>query len=253
MITNRDMSNRRPPELADPRTAIGIAIGAFGCLFLAAVLVPLRDDIPNADMALALVVPVLLAGTYGGRAAGVTSAVVAALTFNFFFTQPYLSLRIASSDDIVTFLMLLTVALIAAEAGVRARRGGAAARESKSEVQRLGRVAELSTAGAGVSDVIEAVQTEMRELLALEDCVWEPDGKGALPRLGRRGALEDAELVAWGELVLPTGGVEVPVRGRGRQFGRLVLYARPATPASLEKRLVAVVLADELGLTLAAT
>jgi hypothetical protein len=39
--------------------------------------------------------------------------------------------------------------------------------------------------------------------------------------------------------------------GRGRELGRLVLYASEATRASLEKRLVAVAIADELGLTLA--
>ena len=50
---------------------------------------------------------------------------------------------------------------------------------------------------------------------------------------------------------MPTGGVEVPVMGRGRELGRLVLYALEATRASLEKRLVAVAIADELGLTLA--
>ena len=39
--------------------------------------------------------------------------------------------------------------------------------------------------------------------------------------------------------------------GRGRELGRLVLYAGEATRASLEKRLVAVAIADELGVTLA--
>ena len=46
-------------------------------------------------------------------------------------------------------------------------------------------------------------------------------------------------------------GVEVPVMGRGTERGRLVLYAPEATRAPLEKRLVAVAIADELGLTLA--
>ena len=54
-----------------------------------------------------------------------------------------------------------------------------------------------------------------------------------------------------GEFLLPTGGVEVAVRGRGRDYGRLVLYAADATRAPIEKRLVAVAIADELGVTLA--
>ncbi|HVJ98006.1 MAG TPA: hypothetical protein VNC41_14335, partial [Acidimicrobiia bacterium] len=121
-----------------------------------------------------------------------------------------------------------------------------------SEVERLGRVAHLSASGADIDDVIESVRTEVTHLLLLEDCVYEPGEHGGLPLLGRRGVLEEAEFVAWGEFVLPTGGIEVPVRGRGHDFGRLVLYAHPSTPASLEKRSVAVALADELALTLAA-
>ncbi len=100
-------------------------------------------------MALALVVPVLFAAIVGGRASGAITAVVSALTFDFVFTQPYLSLRISSKDDVATFIAFLVVAIIAAEAGIRARRGGAAASESRSELERLLRVAELSAARRG--------------------------------------------------------------------------------------------------------
>ena len=41
------------------------------------------------------------------------------------------------------------------------------------------------------------------------------------------------------------------VVGRGTTYGRLVLFASDAVRASLQKRLVAVAIADELGLTLA--
>ena len=78
-------------------------------------------------MALALVVPVLIAAVVGGRIAGAIAAIAAALCFDFFFTLPYLSLRIAGSNDLTSFFVLLVVALIAAEVGIRARRGSRAA------------------------------------------------------------------------------------------------------------------------------
>ena len=148
--------------------------------------------------------------------------------------------------------MLLIVSLVAAEVGIRARRGGVAAKESRSDLGRLVRVAELSARGADVDDVVSSVRAEMIGLFGLVDCIYEPEPTGtALPRLGERGALEGTQLVAWGDFLLPTGGVEVSVRGRGRELGRLVLYAHDATAASIEKRLVAVAMADELGVTLA--
>jgi hypothetical protein len=203
-------------------------------------------------MALALVIPVLLGAIIGGRVAGGVTAVVAALTFDFVFTQPYLSLRISSKDDVATFVVLFIVAMVAAEVGIRGRRGGVAARESRSELDRLLRVAEASARGADVDDVVMSARAELIGLFGLDECVYQADRSGPeLPRLGNRGALENARLVSWGDFLLPTGGVEIPVMGRGRELGRLVLYAAEATRASLEKRLVAVAIADELGLTLA--
>jgi hypothetical protein len=244
----------RPADAGDGRFSAGAAVGVLSVFVIAAALVPFRDHLPNADMALALVIPVFLAAIVGGRAAGAVTALVAALTFDFVFTQPYLSLRIESKDDVWTFVFLLVVAMVAAEFGIRSRRGGAAAKESRSELDRLLRVAELSARGADVDDIVSSARAELIGLFGLEECVYEPVRSGPeLPRLGHRGALEGAPLVSWGEFVMPTGGVEVAVMGRGREYGRLILYAADATRASLEKRLVAVAIAEELGLTLAAT
>jgi hypothetical protein len=253
MNATPDLLRSRPSDPGDGNAAVGAAVGALGCLVVAGALVPFRDRLPNADMALALVVPVLLAAVFGGRLAGVVTAVVSALTFDFVFTQPYLSLRISNKDDVWTFVFLVIVAMVAAEVGIRSRRGGAAARETRSELDRVLRVGELSAHGADVEDVVSSARAELIGLFGLDECVFEAERSGTeLPRLGSRGALEGAQLVSWGDFLLPTGGVEVPVMGRGRELGRLVLYAAVATRAPLEKRLVAVAIADEVGLTLAA-
>jgi hypothetical protein len=251
-MNTSELLRRRPTDPGDGHVPFGAAVGALAVFVIAAALVPFRDHLPNADMALALVVPVLLSSIVGGRLAGTVTAVVSALTFDFVFTVPYLSLRISSKDDVATFVAFFVVAIITAEVGIRSRRGGAAARESRSELDRLVRVAELSARGADVDDVVSSARAELIGLFGLEECIYEAERSGPeLPRLGNRGALEGTQLVAWGEFLLPTGGVEVAVRGRGHEIGRLVLYAADATRASLEKRLVAIAIADELGLTLA--
>jgi hypothetical protein len=250
MIGSREVAR----EPAPGSEFIGLAIGILGAFGISIAMIPLRDDLPNACMALALVLPVLGAAIVGGRWAGGISAVVAALSFNFWFTKPYLSLRISSSDDVVTFVELFVVAMIAAELALRARRGGQAARESRDEIERLYRVAQISAQGGTDQDVVDAVCHELVALFELEGCAFEGTaGAFELPRLGARGALEGTELVITGrDFELPTGGVEIPVLGRGQSLGRLVLSARPRTPAPIEKRLVAIALADELGMTLAA-
>src|SRR2546423_15231685 len=90
---------RRPREPEDGSDVIGIAIGVFGALALSVAMLPLRDHLHNDNMALALVLPVLIAAVLGGRAAGAAGAVGAAVCFDFFFPQPYLSMRRARHND----------------------------------------------------------------------------------------------------------------------------------------------------------
>ena len=248
-----DTLRRRPREPDEGSGAIGLAVGVLGALALSVAMIPLRDHLHNDNMALALVIPVLIGAVLGGRGAGAASAGVAALCFDFFFTRPYLSLRISSGDDLASFFVLLVVALIAAEVGIRARRGGKSASESRSDFDRLYQVIDLAARGADIDDVVLSARAEMIGLFGLVDCIFETSpSDSALPRLGVRGAIEGAQLVATHtDFLLPPGGVEIPVVGRGHEYGRLVLFASDSVRASLRKRLVAVAIADELGLTLA--
>jgi len=243
---------RLPHEPEDGSDLIGIAIGVLGALALSVAMLPLRDHLHNDNMALALVLPVLIAAVLGGRLAGAAAAVAAALCFDFFFTKPYLSLRIASDNDLASFILLLIVALISAEVGIRARRGSRAAREARSDLDRLTRVIEVAARG-DIDDVVSSARAELIGLFGLIDCVFETgQTQAALPRLGIHGAIEGAPLVTdYSDFLLPPGGIELAVVGRGRDFGRLVLFASESVRAPLQKRVVAVAIADQLGITLA--
>jgi K+-sensing histidine kinase KdpD len=247
-------AQRRPREPEEGSEFVGLAVGVFGSILLSVALIPVREHVANDVMALALVVPVLLAAVLGGRWPGAISALTAAICFDFFFTLPYQSLRISGSDDISTFFVLLVVALIAAEVGIRARRGGRAEREARSDLNRLTRVIEIAARGGDIEEVISSARAELIGLFGLVDCAFEAnDHAGAeLPRLGIHGTLEGTPLVAaHTDFLLPPGGVEIEVVGRGTRFGRLVLSAAEPVRASLQKRALAVAIADQLGVTLA--
>jgi hypothetical protein len=244
---------RRPHEPDDGSDIIGAAIGVIGALVLSVLMLPLRGHLHNDNMALALVVPVLVGAVVGGRIAAVAGAISAAMCFDFFFTQPYLSLRIAGSNDLTSFFVLLVVALIAAEVGIRARRGSRAAREARSDLDRLCRVIEVAARGVDIEDVVSSARAELIGLFGLVDCTYEAgDAHSSLPRLGIHGAIEGGTLVAaHSDFLLPPGGVELAVHGRGSEYGRLILFASGSVRAPLQKRVVAVAIADQLGITLA--
>jgi two-component system sensor histidine kinase KdpD len=234
---------------------VGVVTGAFGVLVVTFALLLVRDEIVNANAALALVVPVLLAAVIGGRWAGSIAVAIAVLAFDFFFTRPYLSLTMDRFDDVETALILLVVSLIAAEVGIRSRRTQHAAATSKSEVDRLYRVAEIGARAEDPVDVVSAAQAELIALLDLERCEYEAEASRPLPRLERTGALRNAAFTVGtnGEFVLPGDGVELPVAVHGGSFGRFVLHGRTGSGTSLEGRRVAIALADQVGLALAAT
>jgi K+-sensing histidine kinase KdpD len=59
----------------------------------------------------------------GGRRGGILAAIVAALSFDFFFTEPYLRLVITDRHDIVTAVLLLVAGIATSELGaLRVRR-----------------------------------------------------------------------------------------------------------------------------------
>jgi len=75
----------------------------------------------------------------------VVAAVLAALSFDFFLTRPYQSIRIDNADEIVTTVALLAVGLLVAGLGSRRRQAVDLAEERHADVQRIFRAAEQGT------------------------------------------------------------------------------------------------------------
>jgi hypothetical protein len=134
------------------------------------------------------------------------------------------------------------------------RRHRAHAATRGEEIQMLRRTAELVASGSDAGEVLETVRTELGELLSLVECRYErAPFTSSLPRIERTGGVE-GEHRRWiaGEFTLPGLGAEIPVVGRGRTYGRFVLVPDLSAGASIEARIVAVALVDQLAAALAA-
>jgi hypothetical protein len=244
-----------PRRNEDRASGFALAVAGIAPIAVAGALVPFREELVTANLALLLVVVVVLAAVVGGRAAGALAALISALSFDFFLTRPYLSLTIDSADDIETTVILLVIGLIVGQVVVSTRRARRAAARGADEVARLHRVAGLAARGTQSEEMLAAVREELTGLLDLRSCMFEPSPTGVpLPRLERTGVISGERLHRFvsGEFALPEEGVELPVLARGRQVGRLVLEPESGHGASLEERIVAVAIADQLGAALAA-
>jgi K+-sensing histidine kinase KdpD len=112
------------PHWGRPRPVAGLVLGVTLALAITAVLLPFRDSVSRASPALLLVVPVVVAGTLGGRLAAVLTALIGAIAFDVVFIPPVGSLPVALSGDVVALIVFLIVAslvgtLAANEAGRR--------------------------------------------------------------------------------------------------------------------------------------
>jgi hypothetical protein len=241
---------------ADDRIlAAGITLAGVGPLLVAALLVPFRDNVwVAANVTLVFVAIVVVAAAAGDRIAGVTAALVSVMAYDFFFTKPYQSLKIDQFQDVVTAVLLLGIGLTVAEVVGFARRARAATERRGRAVTSVGRVADLVAAGADAADVRRIAEEELIELLSLRGCRFEdvPSGE-RLPAIGTGGAVEGGRR-RWvdGELSLPADGVELPVRGRGRDLGRMVLVPDWNVGISITDCVTARAIADQLGAALVA-
>jgi hypothetical protein len=238
----------------DERSRFGLAAGGLAAILISVVLVPFRDHIDNANLALILVFVVVCAAIVGGRAAGAVAAITATLAFDFFLTKPFTSMRIDSADDIETALILLAVGLVVGEVASRGRRARRDRERAADAIARVHRVAERIANGAPLPETVRDVRAELAALLLLDDCWLElPPFQWPLPRLERAGTLEGEEQ-RWfaGGLVMPEYGVQLAVVEGGREVARFVLIGNPNVSVTIDERVVAVALADQLGSAFAA-
>jgi len=113
-------------------TWVWVITGALGSMALGIALIPLRSVTSASNLAFVFLVFTIVVAELGGRAAGLVTALVSAISLNFFLTEPYLRLTISKPDDVVAFFALAVCGLIAAAFGRRRERlSDLAGREGK--------------------------------------------------------------------------------------------------------------------------
>jgi len=239
---------------SDGRVGLGTAVGAIGSVGIAAGLVGVRDHFAQVNVALILVLFILIGAVIGGRRAGVVSALMAAVSFDFFHTTPYNSLKIDNGDDIVTTVLLLVVGVTIGEIVVRADRIRGAIGSHRNELTRVHRVARLAAEGEAFEDLVAAVAAELIETFHLQRCWFEaPPFVGTYATLEPTGTLTGNGMSHYTRdgFELPRDGVALPVIVGDRTIGRFVLIPTAGVGVALDRRMIAIALADQLSIVLA--
>ncbi|MFJ9447620.1 DUF4118 domain-containing protein [Kitasatospora sp. NPDC101235] len=230
------------------RDRVAVIAALLAPLALAAVLVPVRSHVSNTEVALVLVVAVVAVSALGNRLAGALAALSAALWYDFFFTMPYQTFSITKSADVRTAVLLLLVGLAVSQLAARARRLEVVAITDARYLEQLHEAAAIAQRRDSAG-LVDHVARQLVDLLQLRGCRFE-HGKltGHPPRLEQDGSVvTGSRTLDVGQHGMPEEEIELRAFGNGRYYGRFMMSPTPGTKPSLQARLVAVTLADQVG------
>lgn len=213
---------------------IWMVTGTLGSMLLAIVLIPLRTQVAASNLAFVFIAFTIVVAELGGRGAALVTALIAAMSLNFFLTEPYLTLTIAKTDDVIAFVALAACGLIAAAFGRRRERLSDVADRADREMTTLARFAERARSGRPLDGLLQDLRAGFKlGGLVLRDesgrvLAAVPAEAGAHP--APRMALDGTTLFAVNDASPRMGAVGLRLPEDG---GRLMLQT-PRGPMSLD-------------------
>jgi two-component system sensor histidine kinase KdpD len=140
------------------RGAVWFIIGVAGAVALGVVLTALRAVVSASNLAFVFIALTIVVAEMGGRGPGLATALVSALSLNFFLTEPYMSLEIHKPGDLGAFLALAACGLVAAAFGKRRVRAAAEVTRTRGDLEALGRTAASLAARAPIEEALEELR-----------------------------------------------------------------------------------------------
>jgi K+-sensing histidine kinase KdpD len=208
------------PTLARPEDARALATnddlvylgaGPLVAIVLGFALIPFRETIGAANLSFAFVVLTVVISAFGGREAGVATALVSSLSMDFFLTQPYLSLRIYENHDVIAFAGLTVCGLVAASLGSPQRI--AALRESRSHSHLVHQTLATLAEGGPLETEVARLLERTRQTLAIRGVVLRDAGGRVVASAPHQAGLEPIPVrVVAADTLLAPGSSESALR-----------------------------------------
>ena len=147
------------------------------------------------NVALLYLVPVLVAASIFGRWPGITAGLVSSLAYNFFFLPPTYTLTVSNPENVVTLLVLLTVALVTSHFAARARVQADIAASSAQQNAAIAGFSRQLTATGNDEELMQAICAEVARLFDVRTVLLmtSPDGpavRAAYPPENQLGTID---------------------------------------------------------------
>lgn len=135
---------------------------------------------PHASLSLLFLTGVLIVAARTGIGPSLLASILSFLAFNFFFTRPYYTLKVANESDVVTLVFFLIIAAITGNLAARMQKEMV---KRKMSLQRISALYEFSrhlSSAAGTEEVLEALAAHLKQSMGRSIVVFIADAEGVL-------------------------------------------------------------------------
>lgn len=181
-----DETTDNPPARMGQAAQYGITLLLVTVATLLAFVVDHIIAAPN--LTLIFVLPVVVAATFFGWGPALSAAVAGVLAFDFFFTQPYYSLRISSPSDLWAAGLLLVIAAIVSTVAAESRRRAIESRRAAERASALQALAHTVIEGRPRQEVILAAASALQRIFSAPALVFVQESGALSPEAVAGGA-----------------------------------------------------------------
>lgn len=176
--THGRLAAAKRPSLA------GYVGAAIACAATAAIATPLAEYFDLANIVMLFLLAVVLVAVRAGRGPAVLAAFLSVALFDFFFVPPQLSFTVHDAQYLLTFAVMLAVALITGALTAGLRRQAEIALLKEKRTQALYETARELSAVLKLAQAAEITRRFLGDVLMAESAVFIADGDGKLRAAG---------------------------------------------------------------------
>jgi K+-sensing histidine kinase KdpD len=231
-----------------------LSVGPLAAILIGMALVPLRGFTIASNFTFAFVVLTIVVAELGGGRAAFVTALASTLSLDFFLTEPYLKLTIASKHDVIAFCGLAVCGAVSAALASHRGRRQQAFKVALAQLDLLhAGVREMDEAGSGHLGLQHLVDT-LRSVALLSAVAVRDESGSVMASSGELVAAPPRELLATRDLLvlqpapqrIPPEGNRIPLKLGTRAVGSLDLWG-DGTPLRADVRRLLSDLAALLG------
>jgi len=182
VVTGGKEPDRVPPKRPRRRLAWrGYAWSAAAVVAAGLVAWAFQDiGLAEANKATVFLFAVVLVAARFGLGPGILATVLGVSAFDFFFVPPYGTFAVEDAQFVITFALMLVVALIISSLAARLRRQVQAARTRERRLDALYRLSRELSGMSGAHQLASVAQREVSSVFASEVAIYLPDDEGEL-------------------------------------------------------------------------